>query len=152
MVDASRHLDSRDVEFASSLSGGVVLVWNKSDLPSRTDERGAAALLDGGEATLLDTIAVSAATGDGIPALRGEIARLAGAITGDGGWNRRELLELAAARESCRRAAGELALGGRLELAAEELRHGVLCFSRMMGEGYAEEALGRIFSRFCIGK
>ncbi|MCD8352126.1 MAG: 50S ribosome-binding GTPase [Planctomycetaceae bacterium] len=152
VVDASRHLDKRDVEFASSLTGGVLLVLNKSDLPPRTDAHQAAALLDGAEATLLGDIAVSASTGDGIVALRTEIARLAGALSGDGGWNRRELLELAAARECCRRAAADLSLGNRLELAAEELRHGVLCFSRMVGEGYAEEALGRIFSRFCIGK
>ncbi|MCD8141544.1 MAG: 50S ribosome-binding GTPase [Planctomycetaceae bacterium] len=152
VVDASRHLDAQDVAFASSLTGGVLLVLNKSDLRTRTEARQAASLLDGAEATLLGDIAVSAATGDGIAALRSEIARLAASLSGDGGWNRRELLELAAARECCRRAAEELAHGGRLELAAEELRHGVLSFSRMMGEGYAEEALGRIFSRFCIGK
>ncbi len=152
VVDGSRHLDARDVAFASSLTGGVVLVLNKSDLPARTEAHQAAALLDGAEATLLGTVAVSAATGDGLAELRTEIARLAASLSGDGGWNRRELLELAAARECCRRAAEELAHRGRLELAAEELRHGVLCFSRMMGEGYAEEALGRIFSRFCIGK
>lgn len=152
VVDSSRALDERDARFAETLAGGVYIVMNKIDLPCLADAEQAAALLSHSEATVVGHAAVSAATGAGIDELRCDFAQMAAALRSGGGWNRRELLELTAARASCRKAAEELGLGGRLELAAEDLRHGVSSFSRMLGEGYAEEALGRIFSRFCIGK
>lgn len=152
VVDSSRGLDGRDARFAETLTGGVYIVMNKADLPCLADAQQAAALLSRSEATVVGSAVVSAATGEGVDGLRRELAQLAAALRSASGWNRRELLELTAARGSCRKAAEELTLGGRLELAADDLRHGVSCFSRMLGEGYAEEALGRIFSRFCIGK
>lgn len=152
VVDASRPLDEQALRFAAELSGGVLVVLNKADLPERVGVEEAASAASRNGAAVVSSARVSAATGEGIDELRHVIARNASPLAAPGPWNRRELFELAAARESCRSAVYELRGPGRLELAAEDLRRGVAAFSRAMGEGYAEEALGRIFSKFCIGK
>lgn len=152
VVDASCHLGADDAAFAANLCGGVFIVFNKTDLPVRSRVATATRMLPDGQVTCLGTLCVSAATGEGVEDLRRIMAGLAGDLRAPGMWNRRELLELAGARESCRLAATELRGDGRLELASEDLRRGVGCFSRALGEGYAEETLNRIFSRFCIGK
>jgi len=47
----------------------------------------------------------------------------------------------------------ELAAGaGRLELAAEELRLAAHALGEITGQVAADELLGEIFQRFCIGK
>ena len=42
--------------------------------------------------------------------------------------------------------------GTQLELLAEELRQAQLSLSKITGEFTADDLLGEIFSRFCIGK
>ena len=42
--------------------------------------------------------------------------------------------------------------GVSLPLVAEELRSACEALGRLLGEGYAEEVLGSIFRRFCVGK
>lgn len=156
VVDASRPPDRLDEAFADRLaariSGGAVLVLNKIDLPGRAAWDDVLRLADRKGIPVLERAEASAATGEGIPALRALLARRAGEAGCAEGWTRRESGELRAALLCCRAAAAELGGAGRLELAADDARRGVAAFSRALGEGYAEEALGRIFSRFCIGK
>lgn len=95
---------------------------------------------------------VSARTGEGIDLLRAELLRVAG-------WHahgedvvlarERHLQALRRALEHVCEAAGQ---GGALELFAEELRLAQECLGEITGEFGADDLLGVIFSRFCIGK
>lgn len=95
---------------------------------------------------------VSAKHGDGMVALHDRLLSMAGwEQTGEGAFMARErhirALELAGvhigkAREN----------SARLEFFAEELKLAQLALSSITGEFSADDLLGEIFSRFCIGK
>jgi tRNA modification GTPase len=97
-------------------------------------------------------VAVSAKTGQGMDRLRRAILDAAGwSATGESTFLARErhLRALGAARRHLETAAGEL---GRAELFAEELRLAQEALGAVTGEFTADDLLGEIFSRFCIGK
>ena len=97
-------------------------------------------------------IAVSAKTGHGIADLREAIVLAAGwSSTGESAFLARErhLRALAAAKGHLERAAAEK---GRWELFAEELRLAHDALSAITGAFTADDLLGEIFGRFCIGK
>jgi tRNA modification GTPase len=97
-------------------------------------------------------IAVSAKTGAGLGELRQAILRAAGwSATGESVFLARErhLRALGQAGEHLARAATEQ---GRWELFAEELRLAHEQLSAITGAFTADDLLGEIFSRFCIGK
>ncbi|MGJ7487154.1 tRNA uridine-5-carboxymethylaminomethyl(34) synthesis GTPase MnmE [Variovorax sp. LT2P21] len=120
----------------------VLDVWNKQDAtPSPAPAGG---------------VALSAKTGEGIEALRQRLLEIAG-------WQSvPEGLYLARARhvDALARVARHLAqadaqLGARnpaLDLLAEELRLAQNALNEITGEFGADDLLGVIFSRFCIGK
>jgi tRNA modification GTPase len=101
---------------------------------------------------------VSAKTGAGLDPLRAELLRRAGwdrTPTDEGVYLARErhLQGLDRARQHLRSAQSELAAGAvQLELAAEELRLAGLALGEITGQVSADDLLGEIFSRFCIGK
>jgi tRNA modification GTPase len=101
---------------------------------------------------------VSARTGAGLDALRAELLRLAGwdrAPSDEGVYLARErhLQALQRAREHLRSSRVQLAAGAiQLELAAEDLRLAGQALGEITGEVHADDLLGEIFSRFCIGK
>jgi tRNA modification GTPase len=95
---------------------------------------------------------VSAKTGAGIEALRARILEAAGwSSTGEDVFLARErhLRGLQAAREHIAAAGREVR---RAELAAEELRLAQHALGAVVGEFSADDLLGEIFARFCIGK
>ena len=97
-------------------------------------------------------IAVSAKTGAGLDRLRAAILEAAGwSATGESVFLARErhLRALESAREHLSTAAQELQ---RWELFAEELRLAQAALAAITGEYRADDLLGEIFSRFCIGK
>jgi tRNA modification GTPase len=97
-------------------------------------------------------IAVSAKTGAGLHELREAILRAAGwSSTGESLFLARErhLRALTAAADHLARAGAEQE---RWELFAEELRLAHEQLSRITGAFSADDLLGEIFSRFCIGK
>jgi tRNA modification GTPase len=114
-------------------------VYNKSDLaPGFRAPPGA--------------LAVSAKTGENLDALRRTILAAAGwSSTGESVFLARErhLRALEQARAHLGQARGQLA---RWELLAEELRLAHAALAGITGEFSADELLGEIFSRFCIGK
>lgn len=95
---------------------------------------------------------MSAKTGEGLGLLHDELLRVAG-WSGSGEdvvlARERHLEALAVASEKLELAERQL---GRIELCAEELRLAQEALSRITGEFSADDLLGEIFSRFCIGK
>jgi tRNA modification GTPase len=127
----------------------VLEVWNKADLSRAAD------ISPGGE------LYISAKTGQGIDALRRELLRMAGwqAASGEGSFIARERhvqalvkvqAHLAVAFEHLQ--ASVQMRAGLLDLVAEELRLAQNALSEITGEFSADDLLGEIFSRFCIGK
>jgi len=97
-------------------------------------------------------VAVSAKTGQGIDALRRRLLEVAGwSATGESTYLARErhLRALEAARGHLETAAGQLA---RPELFAEELRLAQEALGGITGAFTADDLLGEIFAKFCIGK
>ena len=133
ILDASQ--ENSRIEVASE----HVAVYNKIDLkPGFVPPAGA--------------VAVSAKTGEGLDRLRKAILGAAGwSSTGESTFLARErhLRALDAARGHLETAAQELA---RAELFAEELRLAQVALGGITGEVTADDLLGEIFARFCIGK
>jgi tRNA modification GTPase len=97
-------------------------------------------------------VGVSARTGAGIEALRKRILEAAGwSATGEDVFlaRKRHLRGLEGAREHVAAASREVQ---RWELAAEELRLAQRALGGIVGEFTADDLLGEIFSRFCLGK
>ena len=97
-----------------------------------------------------------ALTGDGVPLLEAEVMRIAGvehAVEDAFFARERQLAALADAKRHLDAAAVQVAEETPpLELLAEELRGAQQAFSSITGEFTADDLLGEIFSRFCIGK
>ena len=132
-------LDASQENSRIEVTAAHVAVYNKIDLkPGFVAPAGA--------------VAVSAKTGQGLDALRKRVLEAAGwTATGESTFLARErhLRALEAARAHLERAAKEL---GRAELFAEELRLAQVALSGIAGEFTADDLLGEIFARFCIGK
>ena len=121
-----------------------IVVENKCDLAGRA----AARFVENGRVH----VRLSAKSGDGIGLLHDELLRVAG-WSGHGEdvvlARERHLEALGVAAEKSALAARQL---GQIELCAEELRLAQEALSRITGEFTADDLLGEIFSRFCIGK
>jgi tRNA modification GTPase len=146
LVDARSGISSADHEIDSRLPVGVPVIWvfNKIDLCAQPVERRE------GEQGL--EISLSAATGLGLELLRQELLRLAGwEAQGEEVFLARER-HLEALREALASIANAIQRAEALELMAEELRIAQEAVNRITGEFGADDLLGVIFSRFCIGK
>jgi tRNA modification GTPase len=126
-----------------------VVVRNKIDLAGLEARR---SMLEG-----VAEIWLSAKTGSGVELLRGAILEIAGAEenTHDAFLGReRHLRALGAAREHLTLAATHLSplSAPALELCAEELRQAHDALGEITGVHTADDLLGAIFGRFCIGK
>ncbi len=135
-------LDASEPVAPDSLPQGIrsIRVLNKIDLIGRRPSACA------GEVWL------SAKTGEGVELLRRALLAAAGWEThGEGVFLARErhLRALEAARERLEAAATQQA---RWEFFAEELRLAQNALSEVTGEFTADDLLGEIFARFCIGK
>ena len=146
LVDARSGETPADRAIAVRLRKGIerIVVENKSDLAGLAAARFSA----GGRVHLR----LSAKSGEGIGLLHDELLRVAG-WTGHGEdvvlARERHLEALGAAAEKSALAARQL---DRIDLCAEELRLAQEALSRITGEFGADDLLGEIFSRFCIGK
>ena len=98
---------------------------------------------------------ISALTGAGIPALRARLKEVLGLKTQDEGVfsaRRRHLEALAAAAALLEQASDAFTATGAGELLAEDLRRAHDLLGEVTGRVSADELLGDIFGRFCIGK
>ncbi|MCK9989641.1 MAG: tRNA uridine-5-carboxymethylaminomethyl(34) synthesis GTPase MnmE [Rugosibacter sp.] len=146
LVDARYGLSAEDEDIFSRLPPDVerIVVENKADLANQLPRR----------VDLLGTVHVylSAKHGQGVELLREELLR----ISGCSGSQEDVILARARHVEALQHAAEKSALAERqlkhVELCAEELRLAQLALSSITGEFSADDLLGEIFSRFCIGK
>ncbi|HSD37376.1 MAG TPA: tRNA uridine-5-carboxymethylaminomethyl(34) synthesis GTPase MnmE [Rhodocyclaceae bacterium] len=145
LVDARVGITPDDHEIDGRLPAAVPVIWvfNKSDLAATPAHE---------ELARESQIYLSAKTGSGVDLLRSALLRIAG-------WEgRAEDVILARERHlAALRKAGEHVLTARqctaqLELMAEELRLAQEAVNAITGEFGADDLLGVIFSRFCIGK
>ena len=150
LTDCRYGLTSEDQGILDKLPVGVPLIHinNKIDLlkefPCAPDKK--------------DKIYLSAKTGAGIEQLRQRLLEIvgwkSGSSTGEGLFmaRRRHLKALSDTNkhleDACKITKQEI----RAELLAEELRLAQLTLSSITGEFSADDLLGEIFSRFCIGK
>ena len=120
-----------------------ITIENKIDLAGRTPERR--------ESAEGVTLALSAKAGQGIDLLKKELLAVAG-------WHQAEDVFIARERhlQALREAANYLEVAEsqlpQLELFAEEMRLAQQALCRITGEFSADDLLGEIFGRFCIGK
>lgn len=141
LVDAAHGLGEREAAILQRLPAVARLtIHNKIDVS-----------LDAPRAAG-DDIWLSAKTGAGVELLRDKLLEAAGwQAAGEGAF-------MARARhlDALSRAAGHLAAArasaAQLELFAEELRLAQAALSEITGEFTADDLLGEIFSKFCIGK
>lgn len=100
-------------------------------------------------------IALSAQSGEGLPALREALKDAMGFHSGDAGLftaRRRHLDALERAHAALDVGSQQLLQRGAGELLAEDLRVAQNALSEITGEFSSDDLLGRIFSSFCIGK
>jgi len=148
LIDAADVEGGVDERIAARLPEALprARVLNKIDLAQRLGA--ASARTASGEVFL----PVSAKTGEGLPALRSWLLEVAGwRPEGEGVFmaRARHLQALSEALEHVSRAASKAEV---FELTAEELRLAARSLGSILGEVSADDLLGEIFSRFCIGK
>ena len=145
LVDARHDVSAEERDILAQLPATLarITVYNKIDLAGRAAERHAEAA---GVA-----ISLSAKHGEGLDLLRQELLRVAGWHPAEDVFIARErhLRALSETREHIATAQAQLP---QLELFAEELRLAQLALSSITGEFSADDLLGEIFGRFCIGK
>ncbi len=120
----------------------VIEVWNKADAHTGPTPEGG--------------IVLSARTGQGLQALRQQLLEVAGwQSAAEGVWLARERHVQALRRVEQHLVAANEFLAPQalaLDLLAEELRLGQNALNEITGEFTADDLLGVIFSKFCIGK
>ena len=145
IVDATQGLTEADFRILAELPEKLkrVFIFNKIDILGRSPEEIPA--VEGTE------IWLSARTGQGIDLLRAVLLRSIGwQSTQEGIFIARER-HLQALREADA-SLTQANESGSLELIAEELRVAQQAFANITGKFSADDLLGEIFSRFCIGK
>ena len=150
---------------ARAVGTRIVHVLNKVDLTAEPasepadppdaagapDPAGALDLAGAGQ----EAVRISALTGAGIPALRARLTQVLGLKPQDEGVfsaRRRHLEALAAAAGELEGATDAFGRTGAGELLAEDLRRTHDLLGEITGRVSADELLGDIFGRFCIGK
>lgn len=120
----------------------LIEVWNKADAHAGPAPEG--------------SLALSARTGQGLQALRRKLLEVAGwQSSAEGVWLARERHVHALRRVEQHLVAANDFLAPQalaLDLLAEELRLGQNALNEITGEFSADDLLGVIFSKFCIGK
>lgn len=146
LLDARSGSTPADDAISARLPAGVeqIAVFNKNDL---TNQAGRREEVNGRVALWL-----SAKTGAGMDALESELLRVAGwQAAAEGVFLARERHLSALERALAHLQAAQTQLGV-FELLAEELRLAQESLTAITGEFTPDDLLGKIFSRFCIGK
>jgi len=148
LLDASVGETVEDRRITEELPEGVacIRVWNKIDLVGG----GAATIVDPGGK--IEGVRLSARSGEGLELLHAALLDVVGIERGGETpflARERHLRALERAQRHLLCAAGQ---SDRWELFAEELRLAQIALMEIGGDFSADDLLGEIFSRFCIGK
>ena len=145
VVDAT--VPSEVEAVAQAASGPVLRVWNKADLLGA----GERARVEGSGVLL-----TSAATGEGMEALRAAILQRVGASATDGAQatltNTRQRDSIARALAALDRAVPAARSGTPHEMLLLDLYEALQALDELTGQTTADDVLNQIFSSFCIGK
>lgn len=145
LIDESDPVHLENAFFASSLppETRIIFIHNKIDL---TDGQSMVEEREGGM-----HIYLSAKTGQGVPELKEAMLKSAGWEQTDGVFmaRTRHLQSISEALFSLQEAEEQF---HALELLAESLRQAQRALNQITGEFVADDLLGEIFGRFCIGK
>ena len=141
LVDAAHGLGEREAAILARLPEVARLtIHNKIDVTAEAPRAAGA------------EVWLSAKTGAGVELLRGKLLEAAGwQSAGEGAFMARARHLDALARGAAHLTAARQAVT-QLELLAEELRLAQAALSDITGEFTADDLLGEIFSKFCIGK
>ncbi|MEI7612113.1 MAG: tRNA uridine-5-carboxymethylaminomethyl(34) synthesis GTPase MnmE [Betaproteobacteria bacterium] len=145
LVDARSGVNAADQAIIAQLPAQLpcLTVFNKIDLAGKEAARH-------DEASGV-SISLSAKRGEGIELLRQELLKIAGWHPAEDVFIARER-HLHALKEAREHVACARARLPQLELFAEELRVAQVALTAITGEFSADDLLGEIFGRFCIGK
>ncbi len=151
IMDASQPGTDEDIQLATELSEGLILpVLNKCDLDQKLKLDSLPDLTDRG------AIKVSAATGEGIQNLIGEMVDMVESNSVVAGpaftVNSRQRGCLIRAQDSLARALESAGTGESLEFLSMDLRDALDQLGEVVGEVITDDLLDVIFSEFCIGK
>lgn len=164
VVDGSSPLQPSDGRVAARLAGKhAVIALNKRDVGAVVEdgavERLIAAAPEGERAPRRAYVPVSAARGDGLPALRDALLAALGiapygvaAASHVTASNPRHIDALGRARAALERAVSVAGDGAPGEIVAIEIHEASRALGEILGRGAPDDLLERIFSRFCIGK
>ncbi len=145
VIDATLGVTAEDRAIRERLGErNVIEVFNKIDLVAAVDQ-----------ATVNDSTArvrISAKTGQDIGLLKTQLSRIAGWQPSGGGIFAARERHIRALTQAQKHVQGARQHCNQLELFAEELRGAQHALSAITGEFSADDLLGEIFSRFCIGK
>jgi tRNA modification GTPase len=152
LMDCRSGVSPEDRAVLGSIPGGVpvIHVYNKTDLAPATYS---ACMAEAGGVEVY----ISAKTGLGIDLLRRKLLELVGREPGtevEGMFmaRQRNLQDLMCAGKHIQNALDLAHDSSQSVFLAEELRLAQLSLSSITGEFTADDLLGEIFSRFCIGK
>ena len=157
LADSRYELDADDVEFLKNCKKPVVFVWNKCDLAEKTPELPAEFAEQ--ESCVKKQIKISAKKGSGFAELYAAVKELLVANVAGGG--ERPQTGIGSARQ---KAAVEEALecvqhsliaadeDYALDAVVQDLEDALNSLGEITGEVTADDVLGSIFSRFCVGK
>jgi tRNA modification GTPase len=146
IVDARTGVTAADEAIVARLAGRLprVIVHNKVDLTRAAPHRG--------ERDGVVTVHLSAKTGAGIDLLRRHLLERAGMHSAEESLFVARERHLVALRRAAEHLEGAAQHAKATELFAEELRLAQAQLNAITGEFTADDLLGEIFARFCIGK
>ena len=150
VLDSSEPFATADNELVNQIQGKkALLVLNKIDLPKRLE-------LPRNVATL-QSVSVSAITGEGLNALQDKLVTIAysgtvGSANVGVAINERHKISLESASKDLTECCQLFLSNNSLEVIAQQLRSSLNEIGEITGKTATEDILTKIFSTFCIGK
>lgn len=145
VIDAGRGVDDEDDILIRESGARCLVCVNKTDLSEKVDTEFIS------ERYNVDTVAVSALTGEGMDDMKDIIARHMG-HNDSSLVTQRHIESARAASEALREAANALESGFPLDTCAVDISRAMEYLGAITGENVRESVIDRVFRDFCVGK